>query len=364
MSDINDTPDDEQTDPNVIAIERDTTHPYEDFSDMYANIFDNPYKHGEDLKWAAETGHRDVFEKLLPKVQNHGEVAAIAFVNGNPSWAQEIVDQYPDNNFEEYFEALLKVGEIDKALALWGTTDTTLSKTSLAFEKAAYEKIPEDYRSEFRELAEEYLTEKQLVDRIVRSNDVNWVQKHIDAGLDFVLDADQIGLLVDQNYIDVIQALSASNGQLRNNFIQAARVGNPALFKHINTQNNDSAHVDQTSEVEQTVEEAPVQTASVEAVQQEPTVAQKRGAVLTARIKNTVKQQKTKFAITPLTPKSLKDKLAEKSSRKNSERAVFHGSLKNAGQLQPDEKPLRSGATHVVSKTDKGTVVRKRFSAV
>jgi len=363
MSDINNTPDDEQTDPNVIAIERDTTHPYEDFSDMYVNIFDNPHKHGEDLKWAAETGHRDVFEKLLPKVQNHGEVAAIAFVNGNPLWAQEIVDQYPDNNFEEYFEALLNVGEIDKALALWGTTDTTLSKTSLAFEKAAYEKIPEDYRSEFRELAEEYLTEKQLVDRVVRSNDINWVQRQIDAGLDFSLDADQIGLLVDQSYTEVIQALSASNSQLRNNFIQAARVGNPALFKQINIQSNDGA------EVEQTVDNAPIQTVAdthtvEDAVQQEPTVAQKRGAVLTARIKSTVQQQKNKFAITPLTPKSLKEKLAEKSSRKNSERAVLHGSLKNAGQLQSDGKPLRSGTTHVVSKTDKGTVVRKRFSAV
>lgn len=364
MSDINDTPDDEQTDPNVIAIERDTTHPYEDFSDMYANIFDNPHKHGEDLKWAAETSHRDVFEKLLPKVQNHGEVAAIAFVNGNPSWAQEIVDQYPDNNFEEYFEALLNVGEIDKALALWGTTDTTLSKTSLAFEKAAYEKIPEDYRSEFRELAEEYLTEKQLVDRIVRSNDVNWVQRQIDAGLDFVLDADQIGLLVDQSYIEVIQALSASNSQLRNDFIQAARVGNPALFKRINAQNNESA------EVEQTVDENSTQTVAdthtdADAVQAKIPVAQKRAAILTARVKSTVKHQKAIFPVAPITPKSVKEKLAEKSRRKNSGRSVFHQSLNNAGQLQSDGQPLRSGATHVVSKTDQGiTVVRKRFSAV
>lgn len=358
MTDIHDTPDD-VTDPNVIAIERDTTHPYEDFSDMYANIFDNPQKHGEDLKWAAETGHRDVFEKLLPKVQNYGEVAAIAFANGHPSWAQEIVDQYPDNNFEDYFEELLLAGEVDKALALWGTTDTTLSKTSLAFEKASYEKIPEDYRSEFRELAEEYLTEKQLVDRIVRSNDAQWVQRQIAAGLDFVLDADQIGLLVDQNYVEVIHVLSDANSQLRNDFIKAARVGNPALFKKINIQTNDSA------EIESTVDAAPGQAATIEEAKQEPTVAQKRGTVLTARIKKTVKQQKIKFAVAPLTPKSVKEKLSEKSKRKTLERNVFEGSLKNAGQLQSDGKPLRKGSTHVVSKTDKGTtVVRKRFSAV
>ena len=354
MTDTHDTPDD-VTDPNVIAIERDTTHPYEDFSDMYANIFDNPQKHGEDLKWAAETGHRDVFDKLLPKVQNYGEVAAIAFANGNPSWAQEIVDKYPDNNFEDYFEELLLAGEVDKALALWGTTDTTLSKTSLAFEKASYEKIPEEYRSEFRELAEEYLTEKQLVDRIVRSNDAQWVQRQIAVGLDFVLDADQIGLLVDQNYVEVIQVLSDANSQLRNDFIKAARVGNPALFKKLNS-------TDTQAEPVVTTIDAAKQPLETQTRQTTPP-AQKRGFVLTARVKNTVKKQKTSFAVAPLTPKSVKQKLAEKEAGR--EKNVFKETLKNAGQLQRDTIPLKDGATHVVKKiAGKNQVVRKRFSAV
>lgn len=360
MSDINDTPDDDQTDPNVIAIERDTTHPYEDFSDMYANIFDNPQKHGEDLKWAAETGHRDVFEKLLPKVQNHGEVAAIAFVNGNPSWAQEIVDRYPDNNYEEYFEALLNVGEIDKALALWGTTDTTLSKTSLAFEKEAYEKIPEDYRSEFRDLAQEYLTEKQLVDRIVRSNDPHWVQRQIDVGLDFVLDADQIGLLVDQNYIDVIQTLSNANPQLRKDFIQAARTGNPALFKQINPNEMD---VETTIAVDGgALPDLPIE---VQAADKNPSASasEKRGLILTARVKNIVKKQKASFAVAPLTPKSVKQKLADKVAAR--EHNVFKQSLKNAGQLQGDGTILKNGTPHVTKKTaEKKPLMRKRLSTV
>lgn len=347
MNDNQNTPDD-VTDPNVIAIERDTTHPYEDFSDLYANIFDNPQKHGEDLKWAAETGHRDVFEKLLPKVKNHGEVAAIAFVHGNPSWAQEIVDKYPDNDFQEYFEELLKVGEIDTALGLWGTTDTTLSKTSLAFEKVAYDRIAEDYRSEFREMAEEYLTEKQLVDRVIRSDDAAWVQRQIDAGVDFVLDADQIGMLVDQNYLGTIQALSKANAQLHNDFLQASRSGNPALFNRLNpTEPAKSVAPEPTT---------PQKTPKI-------TPAAKRGFVLTARVKNIVHVQKAAFAVAPLTPKTLKEKLAEKSTKKR-EQTVFRQSLKSPNQLQ-NTGPLRNGAMHVIEKGKKGpVVVRKRFSAI
>lgn len=363
MTDTHDTPDD-VTDPNVIAVERNTTHPYEDFSDMYANIFDNPEKHGEDLKWAAETGHRDVFDKLLPKVQNYGEVAAIAFANGHPSWAQEIVDQYPDNNFEDYFEELLMAGEVDKALGLWGTTDTTLSKTSLAFEKASYEKIPEDYRSEFRELAEEYLTEKQLVDRIVRSNDAQWVQRQIAVGLDFVLDGDQIGLLVDQNYVEVIQTLSEANSQLRNDFIKAARVGNPALFKKINPTDTTDTDVENTAVDVGAPNAAPA--LEMPTAEESPfvTPAEKRGFVLTARIKNIVKKQKNSFAVAPLTPKSVKQKLADKKVAAR-EHTVFKQSLKSAGQVQRDTKPLQDGVTHVTKKTaGKNQLVRKRFSAV
>lgn len=301
---MHDTPENDDTDLNVIGIEKDTTHPYEDFSDLYVNVFDNPQKHGEDLKWAAETGHRDVFEKLLPKVDNYGDVAAVAFINGNGNWAQEIVEAYPDNDFQEYFEELLKAGQIEQALALWGTTDTTLSKTSVAFEKSAYERIPEEYLSEFREMAEDYLTEKQLVDRVVRSNDVQWVQRQIQAGLDFVLDAEQIGFLVDQNYVQVIQALAQARPQLHNDFNQAARLGNPALFKQLNS----------VTEVEDVAPStSPEPTAAQLSVTQ---TAAKRGFVLTARVKNIVQAQKAAFAVTPLTPKSLKDKLVEKADQK------------------------------------------------
>lgn len=348
MNDNQNTPDD-VTDPNVIAIERDTTHPYEDFSDLYANIFDNPQKHGEDLKWAAETGHRDVFEKLLPKVHNYGEVAAIAFIHGNASWAQEIVDKYPDNDFQEYFEELLKAGDVEKALALWGTTDTTLSKTSLAFEKASYDRIAEDYRSEFREMAEDYLTEKQLVDRVVRSDDAAWVQRQIEAGLDFVLDADQIGMLVDQNYLGTIQALSKANPQLHNDFLQAARSGNPALFNQLNP-------------TEPAKSVAPEPTTPTPTPIPQITPADKRGFVLTARVKNIVHAQKAAFAVAPLTPKTLKEKLADKATKKR-EQTVFRQSLQSSNQLQ-NKEPLCNGATHVIEKSKKGPLlVRKRFSA-
>lgn len=309
---MHDTPENDDTDLNVIGIEKDTTHPYEDFSDLYANIFDNPQKHGEDLKWAAETGHRDVFEKLLPKVDNYGEVAAVAFINGNGNWAQEIVAAYPDNDFQEYFEELLKAGQVEQALALWGTTDTTLSKTSLAFEKSAYERIPEEYLSEFREMAEDNLTEKQLVDRVVRSNDVRWVQRQIQAGLDFVLDAEQIGLLVDQNYMEVIEALAQARPQLRNDFNQAARLGNPALFKHLNP----------VEEVEPVAPTPPASSAVVTQQSVAPTATAKRGVVLTARVKNSVRAQKAAFAVTPLTPQSLKEKLAEKTLQKREKSGI------------------------------------------
>lgn len=304
MNDNQNTPDD-VTDPNVIAIERDTTHPYEDFSDLYANIFDNPQKHGEDLKWAAETGHRDVFEKLLPKVHNYGEVAAIAFIHGNASWAQEIVDKYPDNDFQEYFEELLKAGDVEKALALWGTTDTTLSKTSLAFEKVSYDRIAEDYRSEFREMAEDYLTEKQLVDRVVRSDDAAWVQRQIEAGLDFVLDADQIGMLVDQNYLGTIQALSKANPQLHNDFLQAARSGNPALFNVLNPSDATPKAKPAQPRVDNTV-----------GANDNASAKEKRGALLTARVKRAVKAQMAQHRIVPVTPRSLKDRRAERAVKK------------------------------------------------
>lgn len=221
---------DDDTDLNVIGYEA-PSHPYEDFSDQYENIFDSPEKHAADLLLAVELGNRDVFERLLPKVVNHGEVAVAAYTQDAPRWAEEVVRLFPDANYQEYFEALLNNNEVPKALALWWNTGTTLSRTSRAFDKHLYDQIDEEYLTDFRDLAETYLTDLQLTDCLVRAQDSAWLQRCVDQNLiSGVLNADQLGLLVDQNAKDTIDTFCTNYPHLRKDFEHAARAGNPALF--------------------------------------------------------------------------------------------------------------------------------------